>query len=279
MRASVGGLSRPFRWTLAAAAERRYSLRVRKIRSSMRSLAMVACTALAVSCARSAPPPELPITARVIVSRVISEDVPSRPTDCAIETIAALPTQSYRELGTIEISTADPARHDTRVIINQHACAMGADAVLMNPASSQGGRVEATAIAYASGLAERLAKLRVAKEAADRPPPSLPKAPVPEVEQITPAGSSPTSSATEDDTEEELPPETLVPIRELQIGPVEAPSPTPTPPMTGSVTPVSPSASAALAPAQILTRIPPAQGLPPVPTARLPPVPITSPSP
>jgi hypothetical protein len=210
------------------------------IRSSARSLVMVACTAFAVSCARSAPPPELPITAQVIVSRVISEDVPSRPSDCPIETLAALPTQPYRELGTIEISDADPNRHDTRVLIDQHACAMGADAVLISPApASQGGVVEATAIAYASGIADRVAKIRATKAAAASPPPSLPKTPVPEVEEITPAGSPQSASAGADDSEEELPPETLVPIRELQIGPAEAPSPTPGTPLT----PVTPSAA------------------------------------
>jgi hypothetical protein len=202
---------------------------------------MVACTAFAMSCARSAPPPELPITAQVMVSRVISEDVPSRPSDCAIETLAALPTQPYRELGTIEISAVDPARHDTRVIIDQHACAMGADAVLISPAPSQGGRLEATAIAYASGLAERVEKIRAAKAAAASPPPSLPKAPVPEVEEITPAGSPQSSSAAPEESEEELPPQTLVPIGELQIGPAKARSPTPA--TTPSVTPVTPSAA------------------------------------
>jgi hypothetical protein len=142
------------------------------IRSSARSFAMVACTVFAVSCALSAPPPELPISAHVMVSRVISEDVPSRPPDCAIETLAALPTQPYRELGTIQISAVDPVRHDTRVIIDQHACAMGADAVLMNPPPSPGGSLEATAIAYASGIADRVEKIRAAKAAAASPPPS-----------------------------------------------------------------------------------------------------------
>jgi hypothetical protein len=177
-----------------------------------------------------------------MVSRVISEDVPSRPSGCAIETLAALPTQPYRELGTIEISAADPNRHDTRVLIDQHACAMGADAVLISPApASQGGLVEATAIAYASGIADRVAKARAAKEAAASPPPPIPKTPVPEVEDIPPAGSPQSSPAASEDSEEELPPQTLVPIGEQQIGPSEAPSPTPA--TTPSVTPVTPSAA------------------------------------
>jgi hypothetical protein len=222
-------------------AERRYSLRVGMIRSSARSSVIVACATFAVSCARSTPPPELPISAHVMVSRVISEDVPSRPSDCAIETLATLPTQSYRELGTIEISAVDPARHDTRVIIDQHACAMGADAVLIGPAPSQGGRIEATAIAYASGLANRVAKLRAAQEAAASPPPPIPKSRVPEAEEIPPAGSPQSSAAAADDSEAELPPQTQVPIGEQQIGPAEAPSPAPA--TTPSVTPVTPSAA------------------------------------
>ena len=250
MRVLAGHHFAASRETLAVRAERRYSLRVGIIRSSVRSSMMVACGAFTMSCAQSAAPPELPITAHVMLSRVLSAEVPPRPSDCTIETLTALPTQPYRELGMIQISAADESQHDTRVIIDQHACAMGADAVLMSPAqaTSRGGLLKAKAIAYASGIADRVAKARAAEEAAAKPTP-LAKSPVPEVEQITPAGSPQSSSAAAAEPEEELPPQTLVPIRELEIGPAEAPAP------TRAATPSAPTAMQSPAPSTSPTTI------------------------
>jgi hypothetical protein len=215
---------------------------------------MVACGAFTMSCAQSTAPPELPITAHVMLSRVLSAEVPPRPSDCTIETLTALPTQPYRELGMIQISAADESQHDTRVIIDQHACAMGADAVLMSPAqaTSRGGLLKATAIAYASGIADRVAKAHAAEEAAAKPTP-IPKSPVPEVEQITPAGLPQSSSAAAAESEEELPPH-------------------PTPATTPAATVAPPSS--------MLTPVPiPIQGLPPASTAIPSPIPAATPLP
>jgi hypothetical protein len=294
MRALAGRHFAASRETLAVRAERRYSLRVGIIRSSVRSSMMVACGAFTMSCAQSTAPPELPITAHVMLSRVLSAEVPPRPSDCTIETLTALPTQPYRELGMIQISAADESQHDTRVIIDQHACAMGADAVLMSPAqaTSRGGLLKATAIAYASGIADRVAKAHAAEEAAAKPTP-IPKSPVPEVEQITPAGLPQSSSAAAAESEEELPPQTLVPIRELEIGPAEAPAPTraatpsaptamqsPAPSTSPTPTPATTPAATVAPPSSMLTPVPiPIQGLPPASTAIPSPIPAATPLP
>jgi hypothetical protein len=151
-------------------ASHRYSLRVRIIRPS----GLIACAALIASCAPSQPPLEIPVAAHVMISRVISENIPPRPPDCPIETLSAMPQQPYREVGDIQISNADPAQHDTRTIINQHACAMGADAVVIRtaPTGQSGGLIDATAIAYASSLASRVAQARptgIAEESGSTP--------------------------------------------------------------------------------------------------------------
>lgn len=119
---------------------------------------LIACAALAASCAQSVPPMEIPVAAHVMVSRVISENVPPRPPDCTIETLTAMPAQPYRELGEIQLAAPDPNQHDVRAVVSQHACAMGADAVVIKPVSGGGGLLDATAIAYASSLATRAAQ-------------------------------------------------------------------------------------------------------------------------
>jgi hypothetical protein len=120
--------------------------------------------------------------AQVTVSRVISENVPPRPPDCAIAALTTMPTQPYRELGEIQVANADPNQHDPRLIIDRHACAMGADAVVMAPVSD-GGLIRATAIAYTSSLATRAAQAQSAEStdddgatARDAEPPKLPMA-------------------------------------------------------------------------------------------------------
>jgi hypothetical protein len=207
---------------------------------------------------------------------VLSAEVPPRPSDCTIETLTALPTEPYRELGMIQISAADESQHDTRVIIDQHACAMGADAVLMSPAqaTSRGGLLKAKAIAYASGIADRVAKARAAEEAAAKPTPQ-------------------SSSAAAAEPEEELPPQTLVPIRELEIGPAEAPAPTraatpsaptamqsPAPSTSPTPTPATTPAATVAPPSSVLTPVPiPIQGLPPASMAISSPIPAATPLP
>jgi hypothetical protein len=138
---------------LAGTATRRYSLRVEPVRPWV----LIGCAAMAAACGSSAPSIEVPIAAQVMVSRVISENVPPRPPDCAIAALASMPTQPYRELGEIQVANADPNQHDPRLIIDQHACAMGADAIVLAP-TSDGGLIRATAIAYTSSLASRAAQ-------------------------------------------------------------------------------------------------------------------------
>jgi hypothetical protein len=164
----------------------------------------------------------------------------------------------------------------------------------MSPAqaTSRGGLLKAKAIAYASGIADRVAKARAAEEAAAKPTP-LAKSPVPEVEQITPAGSPQSSSAAAAEPEEELPPQTLVPIRELEIGPAEAPAPTraatpsaptamqsPAPSTSPTPTPATTPAATVAPPSSVLTPVPiPIQGLPPASTAISSPIPAATPLP
>jgi hypothetical protein len=112
---------------------------------------------MAAGCGSAAPSIEVPIAAQVMVSRVISENVPPRPPDCEIATLTSMPTQPYRELGEIQVANADPNQHNPRLIIDRHACAMGADAMVMTPVSD-GGLIRATAIAYTSSLATRAAQ-------------------------------------------------------------------------------------------------------------------------
>src|SRR5580698_1307898 len=141
------------RKALAGTVTRRYSLRVERVRPWV----LIGCAAMGAGCGSSAPSIEVPIAAQVTVSRVISENVPPRPPDCAIAALTSMPTQPYRELGEIQVANADPNQHDTGLIIDRHACAMGADAIVMTPVSD-GGLIRATAIAYTSSLATRAAQ-------------------------------------------------------------------------------------------------------------------------
>jgi hypothetical protein len=77
-----------------------------------------------------------------------------------------MPTQPYRELGAIQVAEGDLSDHNTLVMIDQSACAMGADAIVVSPAqtNSCGGALEAIAIAYASNLATRAAQASAATE-------------------------------------------------------------------------------------------------------------------
>ena len=137
---------------------------------------------MAAGCGSSAPSIEVPIAAQVMVSRVISENVPPRPPDCAIAALTSMPTQPYRELGEIQVANADPNQRDPRLIIDRHACAMGADAIVMAPVSD-GGLIRATAIAYTSSLATRAAQAQSGEStdeggatASGAEPPKLPMA-------------------------------------------------------------------------------------------------------
>jgi|GEM_PF-4270923 hypothetical protein len=224
---------------------RRYSLRVAIIQSSV----LIACAALAVSCAPSAPQMEIPMTTRVNVSRVISGNIPPRPSDCAIETLAAMPTQPYRELGAIAVANGDLNQHNTLLMIDQNACAMGADAIVVDPAhsNSRGGLLEATAVAYANNLATRAAHPPAIENPDDvsqgAPPAPLPPVPpareLPPASSLPPSGSlsslspaqqSPPASADESPAspDSSQPRAASTPMTEQQIGPADAPASTPT---------------------------------------------------
>ena len=203
---------------------RRYSLRVGTIRSSV----LIACAALAASCAPSAPPMEIPVTTRVNVSRVISGNIPPRPSDCTIETLTAMPTQPYRELGAIEVADGDLNQHDTLLMIDQNACAMGADAIVVVPArsNSRGGTLEATAVAYANNLATRAAQPPAAETAGDALDGESHGrlAQVPDAQKLPSAAASDEPPSSPDSAQRGA---ASAPITEQQIGPAEAPSPTP----------------------------------------------------
>jgi len=127
----------------------------------IRSSVLIACTALAGSCAQSAPVTDQAlVSAHVVVSRIVSANIPPRPSGCAIETLAAMPAQPYRELGTIQVSEAGPDPSYINVIVDHFACKMGADAVVPDHAQANPGEgaLNVTAIAYMSNLAERAAQ-------------------------------------------------------------------------------------------------------------------------
>lgn len=213
----------------------RYSLRVGIIRSSV----LIACTALAVSCAQSAPLTDHPlVSAHVIVSRIISENVPPRPSDCTIGTLTAMPAQPYRELGSIQVSDAGPDAQYVRTIVDHFACKMGADAVVMNqpPALATVGTLEVTAVAYESGLANRAAQAPAAASPTDLNDESHgPFAQFPEA-QIIPASASDESPTSPDSSS----PSSTSPSTPV---PSEIASPTPSAPLT-----ISPSPTATASP-------------------------------
>jgi len=176
---------------LAGPIARRYSLPVRIIRSSL----LIACAGLVAACAQSKPQVEILAPTRVLVSRLVSEEIPPRPADCTIETLAARPAQPYRELGTIAIPGGDLGEHNTRAMIDQNACAMGADAIVIDSAhsDSHGRMLEAVAIAYSGNLAARAAQPPAASadgSAAPEPPPH-PLPPVPPAQAVPPARALP----------------------------------------------------------------------------------------
>lgn len=257
--------TRALRRRLAGARRRRYSLPVGIIRWS----ALSACAALVVSCAPSQPPPQIPVATRVNVSRVISADVPPRPVDCPIETLSAIPSQPYRELGTIEVPDGNLGEHNTLLMLNQNACAMGADAIVVSTAASQsrGSVLEAVAIAYADKLAERAAQSRAAgtapaaedTETGEQLPAASPE---PEAD-AEPATATPSAEASGSGA----------PITEQQIGPAEAPTPSP----TAVATPAA-AATPAPAPSPIASETP-APTPSPAPAATPSPIPSASPTP
>jgi hypothetical protein len=168
-----------------------------------------------------------------------------------------MPAQPYRELGEIQVANADPNQHDTGLIIDRHACAMGADAIVMTPVSD-GGLIRATAIAYTSSLATRAAQAQPSESADEggasawgAEPPKLPMAAAaespsnPDSEQTAQTGVTIAGQ-----TESVLPPVPTpaavpTPSAEAAASPTLSPSPTPTASPAPTVSPTPGAAATA----------------------------------
>jgi hypothetical protein len=273
----------------------RYSLRVGIIRSSV----LIACTALAASCAQSTPPPGSLASARVLVSRIVSANVPPRPSGCAIEALTAMPAQPYRELGAIQVSEGAPNPRYIRAIIDHFACKMGADAIVMNPAQAvpEDGALKVTAIAYESNLATRAAQSPNTATASD----DLNQESHDEFTQFPEAEIIPATSDESPANADSAQPETAsAPMTEQQIGPAGGslpalevspyatvaaspaarPSSTPTPASIGSATAAtSPSPTASATSTPILSQTTPSPTPAPSPTVAATPMGTPSPTP
>lgn len=66
---------------------------------------------------------------QVFVSRVIPEDVQPKGLGCAPQTLDKMPSEGFRDLGTIRLAGTVPSRQDVIKLVDQKACQMGADAI------------------------------------------------------------------------------------------------------------------------------------------------------
>jgi hypothetical protein len=231
-------------FVLAGTARRRYSLHVRVVRV----LGLIAYAVLIASCAPSQPPPAIPVAANVMISRVISDDIPARPPDCSIEILTAMPARPYREVGDIQVSNTDPGQHDTRAIIDQHACAMGADAVVMTTESAgrSGSLIDATAIAYTSSLADRAAQARAANAGAENGSAPQMEGPAPAELPMAGAEESPSDEDSEQSPGETSPAAQNAPAAvAAQTPAANAPAATPPVATSGASSAISSAASPA----------------------------------
>jgi hypothetical protein len=271
---------------LAVNARRRYSFRVGIFRWSV----SIAFTVFAISCAQSAPPTN-PVAAHVIVSRLVSDNVPPRETDCTIDTLNAMPVQPYKELGTIQIPDAVSDPRYNQAIIAHFACSMGADAVVMHPVHEiRGAALEAIAVAYNDKLADRIAQAHAVAPGEGSQPAA---AETPSAESPIPAPSNGTTSepatatttasptviatpATTPSPTQTVEPTVTTPSPTPSATPATAPSPTHiilTPAATPSETPgaeATPEAAASPSPTMTMT---------PTPTVVSTPAPTAAPSP
>jgi hypothetical protein len=281
---------------LAVNARRRYSFRVGIFRWSV----SIAFTVFAISCAQSAPPTN-PVAAHVIVSRLVSDNVPPRETDCTIDTLNAMPVQPYKELGTIQIPDAVSDPRYNQAIIAHFACSMGADAVVMHPVREiRGAALEAIAVAYNDKLADRVAQAHAvapgegsqpaAAESAPAgsasPAPSNGTVPEPAATTTTSAPTASATPATAPSPTQTVAPTVTTPSPTPSATPATAPSPTHvilTPAATPSETPraeATPEAAATPSPTMTMTSTPtPIEGASPTPPVVSTPAPTAAPSP
>src|SRR5438552_8070317 len=137
---------------LAARRCRRYSLHVR-----LRALVVVAavCFLLLAGCARRRQPKISVLPAnRVMIARVIPAGVAPRDSGCAVKTLDKMPGTGFRELGTIRLAGTVPSAADVTTLLNQQACALGADGVFIKQMQEQsaGDKVEYEITAVAIGF-------------------------------------------------------------------------------------------------------------------------------
>lgn len=136
---------------LAAHRYRRYSLRVR-----LRALVVLAvCFLLLAGCARTRQPKITVLPAnQVMIARVIPAGVAPRDSGCAVKTLNQMPGAGFRELGTIRLAGAVPSAADVTTLLDQQACALGADAVFIKQIQEQsaGDKVEYEITAAAIGF-------------------------------------------------------------------------------------------------------------------------------
>lgn len=139
---------------LAAHRGRRYSLRVR-----LRALVVLAlCVLLPAGCAGTQQPKITVLPAnQVMITRVIPAGVASRHSGCAVKTLNKMPGTGFRELGTIRLAGAVPSAADVTTLLDEQACALGADAVFIEQMQEQsaGDKVEYEITAAAIGFSPK----------------------------------------------------------------------------------------------------------------------------
>ena len=138
---------------LAVSPARGYSFSVYRIRFAVPFL----CAAFAAGCARTAPRISVLSTEHVMVSRVIASDVEPKDPDCQLKHFNSIPSSGARDLGIIRVSggVSDSSlkADDALKFVNQRACEMGADAIMIEQKKQGEGdsaqyQIIAHAIAY-----------------------------------------------------------------------------------------------------------------------------------
>jgi hypothetical protein len=76
---------------------------------------------------------------RLTVSRIIPSGVTRREPGCSIQTLDKRPG-SFRDLGTIQLAGSVPKEADVFALINQKACEMGAEAIVIRHLEEHRGR-------------------------------------------------------------------------------------------------------------------------------------------
>jgi hypothetical protein len=107
---------------------RRYSLLV----LPKTRLMVILTPLMALGCASSRQPRiEVLPTNQVFISRVIPEDSAARGSGCSVKTLDHPPGADMRELGAVQLAGVVPNAADVIALVDQKACEMGAEAVLI----------------------------------------------------------------------------------------------------------------------------------------------------